>query len=69
MLAPGSRLVLAERRTRQGARGLGAHGITPDQAAGIARQLTAAGFEQVQVQTRQAGRRTLTVVTGVKPAR
>jgi ubiquinone/menaquinone biosynthesis C-methylase UbiE len=66
VLMPGGRLVLAERRTRAGARGHAAHGITPDEEAEVAREVTAADFGDVQVQIRQAGRRTLMIVTGVK---
>jgi ubiquinone/menaquinone biosynthesis C-methylase UbiE len=67
VLGPGGRVIVAERRTRPGARGHAAHGITPERAAEVARQLTAAGFGDARVQTRRAGRRTLMIVTGVKP--
>jgi ubiquinone/menaquinone biosynthesis C-methylase UbiE len=67
VLAPGGRLVLAERLAKAGARGHAAHGLTRDQATGLARQLTAAGFGQVgQPYLAEAGHRTLVIVRGVK---
>jgi len=66
ILAPGGRLVLAERLTKPGARGYAAHGLTPDQAEDLARQLTAAGFDQVQQHTARAGHRTLVIIRGAK---
>jgi ubiquinone/menaquinone biosynthesis C-methylase UbiE len=66
ILAPSGRLLLAERLARPGARGHAAHGLTRDQAADLARQLTAAGFRQVQLHTAKAGHRTLVIVRGVK---
>jgi ubiquinone/menaquinone biosynthesis C-methylase UbiE len=66
ILAPGGRLLLAERLARPGARGHAAHGLTRDQAADLARQLTAAGFGQVELHTATAGRRTLVIVCGAK---
>lgn len=66
MLAPGGRLVLAERTAKAGARGHAAHGLTRDQAEDLARQLAAAGFLHIQVQTRQAGHRNLVLAIGEK---
>jgi len=66
ILAPGGRLVLAERLTKPGARGHAAHGLTLDQAEDLARQLTAAGFDQVQQYTARAGHRTLVIIRGAK---
>ena len=63
-LAPGGRLVLLERLARPGARGHAAHGLTSGQAEDLARQLTAAGFHQVEVQTRKAGHRNLVIIRG-----
>ena len=63
-LAPGGRLVLVERLARPGARGHAAHGLTSGQAEDLARQLTAAGFLRVEVQTRKAGHRNLVIVRG-----
>ena len=66
VLAPGGRLVLAERLARPGARGHAAHGLTRGQAEDLARQLTAAGFGQVRLHTAKAGHRALVIVRGVK---
>ena len=66
ILAPGGRLVLAERLTKPGARGHAAHGLTQDQAEDLVRQLTAAGFEQVRRYIAKAGHRTLVIVRGAK---
>ncbi len=63
-LAPGGRLVLAERLAREHAHGHAAHGLTSGQAEDLARQLTAAGFLRVQVQARKARRRRLVIVRG-----
>jgi ubiquinone/menaquinone biosynthesis C-methylase UbiE len=65
-LAPAGRLVLAERLTEPGARGHAAHGLTRGQAEELARQLTAAGFGQVRLQSARAGHRPLIIVSGVK---
>ncbi len=66
VLGPAGRLVLAERLTRPGARGHAAHGLTNDQAQDLARQMTAAGFHQVQLQARKAGHRNLVIIRGEK---
>jgi len=66
ILAPGGRLVLAERLRRPGARGHAAHGLTQDQAEDLARQLTAVGFEQVRWHIAKAGHRTLVIIRGAK---
>ena len=50
VLAPGGRLVLAERLARPGARGHAAHGLTRDHAEDLARQLADAGFGQERQQ-------------------
>jgi ubiquinone/menaquinone biosynthesis C-methylase UbiE len=67
VLAPGGRILLAERQVRPGARGHAAHGLTRDQAAQLATDLEAAGFIGVSCQARQAGRRTLLIITGALP--
>jgi ubiquinone/menaquinone biosynthesis C-methylase UbiE len=67
VLAPDGRILLAERLVRPGARGHAAHGLTRDQAARLIADLQAAGFVGVSGQTRQAGRRSLLVVTGMVP--
>ena len=66
VLAPGGRLVLAERLAKPGARGHAAYGLTRDQATDLAGQLTAAGFRQVELHSAQAGHRTLVIVRGAK---
>ncbi len=66
VLAPGGRLVLAERLARPGARGHAAHGLTRDHAEDLARQLADAGFGQVRLHTAKAGHRALVIVSGVK---
>jgi ubiquinone/menaquinone biosynthesis C-methylase UbiE len=68
VLAPGGRILLAERLVKPGARGHAAHGLTRDQAGQLAADLEAAGFTGVSCQARQAGRRTLLIVTGALPA-
>jgi len=64
VLTPGGRLVLVERLARPGARAHAAHGLTSGQAEDLARQLTAAGFLRVEVQTRKAGHRRLVIIRG-----
>jgi ubiquinone/menaquinone biosynthesis C-methylase UbiE len=66
ILAPGGRLVLAERLTKPGARGHAAHGLTQDQAEDLARQLTAVGFGQVRSHIAKAGHRSLVIIRGAK---
>lgn len=67
VLAPGGRVLLAERLTRPGARGHAAHGLTQDQATRLARDLESAGFTGVDTQIRRARRRILVVVGGSLP--
>ena len=66
ILAPGGCLVLAERLAKPGARGHAAHGLTRDQATDLTRQLTAAGFRQVELHIAKAGHGTLVIVRGAK---
>ncbi len=66
-LAPGGRLLVAERRTRPGATGLASHGWTDEQAATFADLCLGAGFTDVQTERREAGRHRLWVVQAVKP--
>ncbi len=66
VLAPGGRLVLAERLAKPAAHGHAAHGLTRDQATDLARQLTAAGFRQVEQHIAKAGHRTLVIIRGAK---
>jgi len=67
VLAPGGRILLAERQVKPGARGHAAHGLSPDQARRLTADLAAAGFTGVSCDTRQAGRRTLLIVRGALP--
>lgn len=64
VLAPGGRLLLAERRVDEGARGLGSHGLTPEQEAQLLLELKAAGFEDVNVESRGTGGKEFVVVLG-----
>jgi ubiquinone/menaquinone biosynthesis C-methylase UbiE len=66
VLAPAGRLILAERLVKPAARGHRAHGLTVDQARELAAQLTAAGFLEIRIGNRQAGRRKLVIVDAVK---
>lgn len=62
VLAPGGRVLLAERLIRPGARGHAAHGFTRVQAEDLARALASAGFVAVRSNILTAGRRTMVVV-------
>ena len=66
VLAPGGRLVLAERLAKPAARGHAAHGLTRGQAEDLSRQLTAAGFGQVRLHIGKAGLRTVVIICGQK---
>jgi len=66
VLAPGGRLLVAERRTKPGATGLASHGWTDAQAASFVAHLTRAGFTGVEVDRCHAGR-PLLVVTATRP--
>lgn len=68
VLEPGGRLIIAERLTRPGARGLAAHGFTETQAAEMAAAAQSVGFAVVQHDTRRAGRRMLVTVRARRPA-
>jgi ubiquinone/menaquinone biosynthesis C-methylase UbiE len=68
VLRPGGRLLIAERLVKPGARGHAAHGLTHDQADELARRMEAAGCTDVHIDTRQAGRRTLLLITGRRAA-
>ncbi len=67
VLAPGGRILLAERLVKPGARGHAAHGLTRDQAGQLTASLQAAGFTDLSCQSRQAGHRTLVIITGALP--
>ncbi|MGO8959489.1 MAG: class I SAM-dependent methyltransferase [Streptosporangiaceae bacterium] len=60
VLAPGGRLLLAERVVGPGAHG----GLTGDQADQLVTEVEAAGFTDVRRETLTAGRRALNVVRG-----
>jgi ubiquinone/menaquinone biosynthesis C-methylase UbiE len=64
VLVPGGKVLIAERLTRPGARGLAAHGFTSSRADSLAEQMTAAGFADVRIETLRAGRRNLIIVSG-----
>lgn len=66
VLVPGGRLLAIERRVRPGATGLASHGWTDQQAESFAAQCTAAGFEDVSVETNTPGRRAVLVVRAVR---
>ena len=66
VLAPGGRLVLAERLAKPAARGHAAHGLTRGQAEDLSRRLTAAGFGQVRLHIGKAGLRTVVIICGQK---
>jgi len=68
VLAPGGRLIIAERAARPGAHGLGAHGFTEAQAAETVAAARAAGFAGARHETHRAGRRTLAVVRAHRAA-
>jgi len=62
VLAPGGRVLLAERLTRPDARGHAAHGFTRAQAEDLTRALASAGFATPRSTILTAGRRTMVVV-------
>ncbi len=62
VLAPGGRLLVAERMARSGARGHAGHGFTPAQAGQVAEEMADAGFADIRTQTTRAGRRTLIII-------
>jgi ubiquinone/menaquinone biosynthesis C-methylase UbiE len=68
VLAPGGRLIIAERLSRPGARGLGAHGLTDAQAAETAAAAQVVGFAGARHETHRVGRRTLAVVRAHRAA-
>jgi ubiquinone/menaquinone biosynthesis C-methylase UbiE len=68
VLRPEGRLVIAERLTRPGARGHAAHGIGEPQAVGVTQELITIRFHRVGHEIVPAGRRTLVLITAVKPS-
>jgi ubiquinone/menaquinone biosynthesis C-methylase UbiE len=67
-LAPGGRLIIAERLTRPGARGMAAHGFTAALAKEVIGEAHTAGFGDAQYQTHRASRRTMIVISAHRPA-
>jgi ubiquinone/menaquinone biosynthesis C-methylase UbiE len=67
VLAPGGRLLVIERRTRPGAKGLASHGWTDDQAARFVEQCRAARFLDVRIATPGRVRKPVLVVQAAKP--
>jgi SAM-dependent methyltransferase len=68
VLEPGGRVIIAERLTRPGARGLAAHGTSEEQADETMAAARSAGFANVRRETCRAGRKTMLVVRGARPA-
>jgi SAM-dependent methyltransferase len=66
VLAPGGRVLLAERLLRPGTSG---HGYSSERADDLCRTLTSAGFTSVSNKTLTAGRRTRIIMRGERPAR
>lgn len=64
VLVHGGRILLAERLTKPGTTGHAAHGLTSEEADQLARELTKAGFSQVERHERPAGHRNLVILTG-----
>jgi len=67
VLAPGGRILLAERLVKPAARGHAAHGLSSEEASRLADGLVAAGFAGASCDTRKAGRRTLLIIRGTLP--
>lgn len=67
VLAPGGRLLIAERSVKPGARGHARHGLTTEEAELLTRITASTGFVDVSTQTCQAGRRTLVILTATTP--
>ncbi|WP_425005490.1 class I SAM-dependent methyltransferase [Mycolicibacterium sp. S3B2] len=67
MLAPGGRLLAIERRTEPGATGYASHGWTAQQAESFAALCSSAGLVDVDVTTRQAGKRAVWAVCARRP--
>jgi ubiquinone/menaquinone biosynthesis C-methylase UbiE len=68
VLEPGGRLIIAERLTRPGVRGLSAHGFTAALAKEVIGEEHTAGFTDAQYQTHRVGRRTMIVISAHRPA-
>ena len=68
VLVPDGRLLAIERQVRAGAKGLGSHGWTVEQANAFADSCRAAGFTDARVEPPRAGRRPMVVVRATKPS-
>jgi ubiquinone/menaquinone biosynthesis C-methylase UbiE len=68
VLAPAGRVLAIERQVAAGATGLASHGWTEQQAEAFATYCRSAGFGDVAVEGRGAGRRAVWAVHGVKPS-
>jgi ubiquinone/menaquinone biosynthesis C-methylase UbiE len=66
VLAPGGRVLAIERQVAPDATGIASHGWTEQQAESFAAQCRTAGFDDVRVEGRSAGRRAAWAVHGVK---
>jgi ubiquinone/menaquinone biosynthesis C-methylase UbiE len=66
VLAPGGRVLAIERQVAPDATGIASHGWTEQQAESFAAQCRTAGFDDVRVEGRTAGRRKAWAVHGVK---
>ena len=67
VLAPGGRILLAERLTPPGATGHSAeHGMNVEKIAALEEKVASAGFRGVRSEQHRAGRRTLAVVIGTR---
>lgn len=67
VLASGGRFLAIERQVRPGATGLASHGWTEHQAESFAAQCRTAGLQNVQIENQRTGRRSVWVVSGVRP--
>jgi ubiquinone/menaquinone biosynthesis C-methylase UbiE len=67
VLALGGRLLVIERTSQPGARGLASHGWTSEQAAVFADMCQRARFTNVRVATERPGRKPLHVVQATRP--
>jgi ubiquinone/menaquinone biosynthesis C-methylase UbiE len=64
VLAPGGRLLAVERQSPPGATGFASHGWTTEQAESFAALCRSAGFRDVTVASRRAGRRSVWAISG-----
>lgn len=67
VLAPGGRFLALERSTIEGATGHASHGWTKAQATAFGELCRDAGFEDVRLERRDAGRRSLVGVIATRP--